>query len=174
MNDTIKLGNIEGKVERIGFRATRLRSTNGSAVIIPNKKLIGENLENLTDRDTSGVKMVINLKYGIAEEDLKKMIADLKEMIHRTLHVKTPVEVTIEGFGENVFQLQIAYHLIHPMTGGQTQGEVKQQINLKAYGIVAQYSGNQDVTVESKADTAIPDEEQVDNREEDKKKDDII
>lgn len=173
VNDTIKLGSIEGKVERIGFRATRLRATNGSAVIIPNKKLIGENLENLTDRDTSGVKMVINLKYGIPHEDLKKMISELKEMIHRTAHVKTPVEVTIEGFGENVFQLQIAYHLIHPMIGGLTQNEVKQQINLKAYGVVSEYSGNQHVQVESKTDTAIPDEEE-ESDEDSKKKDDII
>lgn len=171
VNDIVKLGSIEGKVERIGFRATRLRATNGSSVIIPNKKLIGENLENLTDRDTSGVKMVINLKYGMAHEELSKMIEELKKMIKDTVQVRTPVEVTIEGFGENVFQLQIAYHLVHPVTGF-TQNEVKQEINLKAYGIVAEYSGNQHVEVESKTDTAVPDEEE--ENEEDKKKDDII
>jgi MscS family membrane protein len=172
VNDTIKLGSIEGKVERIGFRATRLRATNGSSVIIPNKKLIGENLENLTDRDTSGVKMVINLKYGISQDDLTKMIEELKQMIKDVIHVRTPVEVTIEGFGENVFQLQIAYHLVHPMVAGLSQNEAKQEINLKAYGIVAKYSGNQHAEVESKTDTAIPDEEE--ESEEDKKKDDII
>lgn len=172
VNDTIKLGSVEGKVERIGFRATRLRATNGSSVIIPNKKLIGENLENLTDRDTSGVKMVINLKYGISQEDLTKMIEELKKMIKDTLHVRTPVEVTIEGFGENVFQLQIAYHLVHPMVAGLTQNEAKAEINLKAYGIVSEYSGNQHVEIETKNDTAIPDEEE--ESEEEKKKDDII
>ena len=170
VGDTIKLAAIEGRVERIGFRATRLRAANGSSVIIPNKKLIGENLENLTDRDTSGVKMVVNLKYGIPHEDLKRMISELKEMIHRTAHVEMPVEVTIEGFGENVFQLQIAYHLINPMIGGLTQTEVKQQINLKAYSIVAQYSGNQHVQVENKKEEE-PEVTEEENNEREKKGD---
>lgn len=173
VNDTVKLGSIEGKVERIGFRATRLRASNGSAVIIPNKKLIGENLENLTDRDTTGVKMVINLKYGIPHGDLEKMIAELKAMIKATLHTVEPVDITIEGFGENVFQLQISYHIPHPVAKETSQIEIKQQVNLKAYSIVTKYSKDQHVEVESKTDTAIEEPEEEQN-EEDKKKDDMI
>ncbi|MBL7718322.1 MAG: mechanosensitive ion channel family protein [Flavipsychrobacter sp.] len=169
VNDTVKLGNTEGKVERIGFRATRLRASNGSAIIIPNKKLIGENLENLTNRDTSGVKMVINLKYGIPHDDLRKMMAELKDMIVKTTHVKAPVDVTIEGFGENVFQLQIAYHLPHPMAQGSSQSEIKQQINLSAYAIVAAHS-QQHVEVETVPLAEEPEEEETSEE----KKDDLL
>lgn len=170
VGDTVKLGNIEGKVERIGFRATRLRASNGAAVIIPNKKLIGENLENLTDRDTTGVKMVINLKYGIPHENLEKMITELKAMIKATLHTSEPVDVTIEGFGENVFQLQIAYHLPHPIAAGTTQSGIKQQVNLQAYSIVSKYSENQHVQVETQTTIEEPEEEE---KEEQKKEDEV-
>ena len=171
VGDTVKLGSIEGKVERIGFRATRLRASNGAAVIIPNKKLIGENLENLTDRDTTGVKMVINLKYGIPHEDLEKMITELKAMIKANTHINEPVDITIEGFGENVFQLQIAYHIPHPVAAGTTHADIKQHVNLQAYSIVSKYSEHQHVPVESTTASAI--EEPEEEEKEEQKKDDV-
>lgn len=150
VNDIIKLGNFEGSVERIGFRATKIRASNGAAYIIPNKKLVNDNLENLSDRDTRGMKMLINLRYGIPPDNLEKMIDELKKMITNTLHVKSPVGVTIEGFGENVFQLQLAYHLPHPMVAGKSQNELKQEINLNAYAIITKYGGNKAVEIEDK------------------------
>jgi MscS family membrane protein len=165
VNDIIKLGTFEGTVERIGFRATRIRAANGASYIIPNKKLVNENLENLTDRDTSGVKMMINIKYGVSQEDLQKIIGELKQMILETLHVKTPVEVTLEGFGENVFQLQISYHLPHPAPEGTTQIDIKQQINMQAYAIVTKYSGQQHVQVESKPEIAEEKEDEDEDNE---------
>ena len=143
VGDTIKLGTFEGKVERIGFRSTRIRSGNGSAYIIPNKKLIGENLENLTNRDTSGVSLTINIKYGVAEDKLQQMIAELKDMVTKTLHVKTPVSVNLEGFGENTFQVVLSYHLPFPEVKGMPQAEIKQAINLGAYAIINKYTGAQ-------------------------------
>ncbi|HYD21183.1 MAG TPA: mechanosensitive ion channel family protein [Flavipsychrobacter sp.] len=170
VGDTIKLGSFEGNVERIGFRATRIRSGNGAAYIIPNKKLVNENLENLSERDTSGVKMQINLKYGIPYEDLQQMTAELKEMVQKTTHVKQPVEVIIEGFGENVFQLQISYNLPHPVGAGTSATEIKQQVNMQAYAIISKYSGNQQVELRSKTEEESP-EEQDDMQE---NKDSII
>jgi MscS family membrane protein len=168
VGDTIKLGNFEGKVERIGFRATRIRGSNGAAYIIPNKKLVNENLENLSERDTSGVKMQIDLKYGIPHEDLQKMTAELKEMVQNTTHVRKPVEVTIEGFGENVFQLQLSYNLPHPVDTSTTAVEIKQQVNMQAYAIISRYSGNQHVEVETKPldePSAEVDEEEKENKD---------
>ena len=170
VGDTVKLGSFEGKVERIGFRATRMRAANGAAYIIPNKKLVNENLENLSERDTSGVKMQINLKYGIPQEELQKMTVELKEMIQDTTHVKKPVEVTIEGFGENVFQLQLSYNMPHPVDTGTSATEIKQQVNMQAYAIIARYSGSQHVEVASKPQEETPREED----EEQENKDSII
>lgn len=165
VNDIIKLGNFEGSVERIGFRATRIRASNGAAYIIPNKKLVNENLENLSDRDTRGMKMTINLRYGIPHQDLEKMIAELREMITKTLHVKSPVGVTIEGFGENVFQLQLAYHLPHPMAAGITQNELRQQVNLNAYSIINKYAGWHKMEIKDKPNAEEDAEEEKSDKD---------
>jgi MscS family membrane protein len=60
--DTIKLGEIEAVVERIGFRSTRLRNLDGSAYIIPNQNLVSQNLINMSMRVNRHVKIAVNVK----------------------------------------------------------------------------------------------------------------
>lgn len=143
LGQTIKLGEFEGTVERIGFRSTRMRSATGAAYIIPNQKLVGENLVNLSLRDTINVVLVVNIKYGPAHETIEKMIAELQEMVKAAEQVTDPISVSIETFGENVFQIYIRYHL--PASIKENGGElaVKQYINLNTHRIVSNYVGKE-------------------------------
>ena len=148
VGDTVKVGGLEGKVERIGFRSARLRGSDGSLYIIPNKKLVDENLENLTQRDTRGVKVTLNIKYGMPEATLQQMIDELKTMVQKTLHVIEPVRISLEHFNEKVFQVVISYHLPEPLINSN-EADIKQVINMKTYEIVTKYSKVTDVKTET-------------------------
>lgn len=93
--DVIKVGEIEGVVERIGFRSTRIRNTDGSATIIPNQTLVSQNVTNLSERDTRGLKIVANIRYGISHEKLSQLVVKIKDTLLHTPPVKEPVEVNI-------------------------------------------------------------------------------
>lgn len=147
-DDTVKLGTLEGTVEKIGFRSTRLRNPDGSVFIIPNKKLVDENLENLTQRDTRRIQLRISIKYGVSHDALQRMVAELKTMIAQTLHVMEPTDVALDAFGENVFQLLLSYHIPHPLQDGNI-ASIKQSINMKAFGIVTRYTGSGAALVQS-------------------------
>lgn len=155
--DTVKLGSLEGKVEKIGFRSTRLRSADGSIYIIPNKKLVDENLENLTQRDTRRVQLKIAIKYGVSPANLQTMVTELREMIVKTLHVVEPVDVLLDTFGENSFQLLLSYHLPHQLPDSSLPA-LRQEISMKAFGIVSQYTGSNAVSVQSTPAPSPPDE----------------
>jgi MscS family membrane protein len=165
--DAIRLGTLEGNVERIGFRSTSLRNADGSLYIIPNKKLVNENVENLTNRDTRRVRMVVNIKYGIAHTDLRTMIEELKAMIQQTLHVKQPTDVSIDSFGENVMQLTLSYHLPDPLTDGVSIASIKHEINLRAYEIITKYTGDRNVSVANPTPENRIAEENTDKNDED-------
>lgn len=166
--DTVKLGALEGKVEKIGFRSTRLRSADGSIYIIPNKKLVDENLENLTQRDTRRVQLKIAIKYGVSPDNLQEMVAQLKAMIVKVLHVIEPVDVVLDTFGENSFQLLLSYHLPHQLPDNSLPA-VRQEISMKAFGIVAQYTGSSAVSVQASPTPVTPSpDEQAQEGEEDK------
>lgn len=146
-SDNIRLGTIEGVVERIGFRSTRLRSPDGSAFIIPNKKLVNENLENLTYRNTTRVKIPLNIKYGLSYKDLELVIDQLKSEIPKLANVKKPIDITLENFGENVFQLLITYHVDFPLGTGISAVTIKQSVAMLAYKIVSKYISPIDIDI---------------------------
>lgn len=137
--DTIKLGDIEGVVERIGFRSTRLRSLDGSAHIIPNQNLVSHNLVNLSTRETRGMKVIANIRYGVDHQALTRMITELKTTLHTLPLVKDPVDVYIETFDKETFQLIIAYHLPHPLPDGAKLNSLKRDVNLRVFQVI---SGN--------------------------------
>jgi len=139
IGDTIRISSIEGTVERIGFRSTRLRSDDGAAHIIPNQKMVGENLVNLSMRNTRVVKLGVNIKYGVPYTDIIKIKAALKKMLAEVAYVKEPIDVLMENFGKDTFLFNVSYALPHPMPQGITVDKVKQEVNTRIYEIVSGY-----------------------------------
>ncbi len=137
--DSIKLGNFEGVITKVGFRSTRLRSPDGTLLVIPNKKLIDENLENLTIRKTHRIRTPVLIKYGLAPDVLAEMTRQIRKTLRENDQVVRPVETTVEAFGENTLQLMITYHLPNPVRRGSLQ-EVREQITLQLFGIINQYA----------------------------------
>jgi MscS family membrane protein len=138
--DSIKLGETEGVVERIGFRSTRLRGVDGSAYIIPNQNLVSQNLINLSMRSTRGMKVVANIRYGISHEKLQQLMADIKATLSKTTPVKEPVETTIEAFDKDTFQLVISYQLPHPLPDDMKLPDLKREINMKVFEVVSRHA----------------------------------
>ena len=137
--DSIKIGEIEGIVERIGFRSTRLRNLDGSEYIIPNQHLVSQNLINLSNRNTRGMKVVANVRYGITHAELEKLIAELKETLAAAMPL-TEISAIVENFDKETFQLVIAYRLPHPMPQGAELLKVKQETNMKIFEIINNYA----------------------------------
>jgi MscS family membrane protein len=135
--ETIKLGDIEGVVERIGFRSTRLRNSDGSAYIIPNQNLVSQNLINLSARDNRGMKVAVNIKYGISHTDLEALITKVQEAVKAVPLVKDPVEAHIETFDKETFQLVVSYQLPHPLPEDTKLTWLKRDVNMKVYEIIA-------------------------------------
>ncbi len=138
--DVIKIAGQEGTVERIGFRSTRLRGVDGSQFVIPNQKVVTENLENLSQRDMRRIRMKVLIKHGLSYDQLRLMNDELKQGIAQMPQVNEPVEILLEGFEENVFQLTLSYHLAHPLPAGQSLNTIKNDISLKAYEIISKYT----------------------------------
>ncbi len=138
--DYIKIADLEGTVERIGFRSTRVRNLDGSELVIPNQKLISQNLINFSERDAQGIKVVTNIRYGISPEEIEKMTLELKNTIQTIFPVKEPISVWIDTFDKFTFQLIIYYYFPNPLPEAQNFYELKHTINSKIYEIINKYA----------------------------------
>lgn len=81
VGDLIRIGNIEGNVEKIGFRSTRIRTLEKSFVTVPNKKLIDSELDNLSLREVRRVKFDIGLRYDSPIDKIKLIIEAIEKNI---------------------------------------------------------------------------------------------
>ena len=137
VDDTVKLGALEGKVERIGFRSTRLRSSEGSLLIVPNKKLIDESLENLSGRDLRKVRVAVPLKYKLVKAELESLMDAVRQTVEKEVLVYGAVQVSVETFGELTMQILVIYHLPDDLPEVQMQA-MKNRVNVEVYGAVTE------------------------------------
>lgn len=135
--DIIKLGDVEGVVERIGFRSTRMRNADGAAFIVPNQNLVSQNLVNLTYRTNRMVKLTLNLKYGISPARLNEAMAEIRTELLKIDPVTEPLLVSLETFDKETFQMVVSYSLPHPLPAGVDLKELKRTINLKVFEIIS-------------------------------------
>jgi MscS family membrane protein len=132
---TVKLGALEGTVERIGFRSTRLRTADGSLLIIPNKKLIDESLENLSARATLHVHITIPVKYTVPPYQLDDLLKGIRQTVASVPAVMPPVLVTVESFTENTFVLGLAYEL-SPLLTSKEVAIARSEVAEKVYAAI--------------------------------------
>jgi len=78
VGDVIQVADASGIVERIGIRATTIRTTNGSEIVIPNGSLISNNVTNWTS--LSGQRE-ISLPVSVASGADPKQVMDLLKSV---------------------------------------------------------------------------------------------
>ena len=75
IGDIVQIGDASGVVERIGVRASIIRMTNGSEVIMPNGKLISERVINWTlSTRQHGIELPITVAQGTDPERVIELL----------------------------------------------------------------------------------------------------
>lgn len=78
---TIKFKDIEGTVENVGFRSTRIRTTSNSLVTIPSSQLVDSPIDNMALRQYRQVKTILNLNYDTPVVKIENFIDGIKHIL---------------------------------------------------------------------------------------------
>lgn len=81
IGDWIKTGDVEGVVEQIGFRSTKVRTFEKSLVTVPNFAIANQAVENFTIRDRRRIKFNLGIEYGTSLEHVKQSLTDIRKLI---------------------------------------------------------------------------------------------
>lgn len=138
IGDHIKLGDIEGIVEVLGFRSTRIRTFDKTLVTIPNKNLIGDSLENFTQRGLMRVKHTLEAVYGTSQSDLLNAMSAIKQYLIKNSDTADESRVFLEKFG-GALELHLSYYIILP--NEKSLDDIRQEVNLEIYKIMYKYVG---------------------------------
>lgn len=136
IGDHIRIGNVEGKAEKIGFRSTRIRTFDKTLISLPNKNLIGDSLENFSERGMARVKLKVNASYGLSQTAIRTIISEIKKFIEAQQQTTEEANVYLENFG-GALEINISYYIRIPSE--VPLEEVRQNINFGIYRIMYQH-----------------------------------
>jgi MscS family membrane protein len=80
IGDRIQLDGVDGTVESIGMRSTRVRNLDGYLVTIPNKTMGNSTITNIARRPTIKTEINFGLTYDTPLEKLKRAVQILDEI----------------------------------------------------------------------------------------------
>jgi MscS family membrane protein len=145
VGDYVKVGELDGVIEKIGFRSTRIRTLEKSFVTLPNKDLINQPLDNLTLRTARRVKFNLGLAYDTPAEKMKQISQRIEAFI--ITHPKTQDDkpnIKFHEFGASALQILVLYYINE--VDWDIYLDVREEINYQILQIVQ----------EEKAEIAYP------------------
>lgn len=81
VGDWVVIGDVEGTVERIGFRSTRIRTFYNSLVSVPNSTLITANVDNMGSRAFRRMNCKLSIAYDTPPERLEAFCEGVREIV---------------------------------------------------------------------------------------------
>lgn len=108
IGDFVEVDGIEGIVESITIRDTRLRQTDGQPVIIPNSTLFKEPVTVRTDKDSRRVRIVCGVAYDEDLDQSRDVITKAVESV-ATVIDDQPVQVFATEFGGSSVDFEVTW-----------------------------------------------------------------
>jgi potassium efflux system protein len=137
VGDVIQIGDTAGVVERIGIRASIVRTPNGSEIIVPNGKLISDQLVNWTFSDRQrGLEVPISVQLASdpaqVAEVMERAAKDNPKIVDQPKPVALLTRVGPDWMG---FELHAATDRIEDWMQVRSELSLAIVVALKAAGI---------------------------------------
>ncbi|RYG36894.1 mechanosensitive ion channel family protein [bacterium] len=102
IGDRIRVGEVDGVVEKIRLRSTQIRTAEDSVVLLPNGAMVTKNVENLGMRRHRRFKTHISVAYDSSSESLSVFIQRIRSILSDRPYVaKDRQLVYLNDFGDN-------------------------------------------------------------------------
>jgi len=109
VQDIVLIGDLEGRVLRIGLRSSTVRTFDGADVVIPNGNLVARELVNWTRSDRlRRVEVKVGTEYG---SDPERVVSILVDTVRGHPHVIASPEpfAILRGFGDSALDFSLFF-----------------------------------------------------------------
>ena len=132
----IRVGEIEGIVEDIGMRTTKIRSFEKSLITVPNQILANTPIENYSRRGIRRININIGVTYETTQEQLSNIVESTEGMLrsHTNIAQDELLIVNFESFGDS--SLNIFVYCFAKSSEWEEYLNIRQDIHLQIMKIV--------------------------------------
>jgi MscS family membrane protein len=115
VGDWVKVGDVEGTVEEMGFRSTRIRTFYNSVITLPNSNLIKASVDNLGARSYRRWSTRLGIAYDTPPETVDAFCDGIRELIERHPHTrKDYYHVYFNEFGAASLEILLYVFFVTP------------------------------------------------------------
>lgn len=113
IGDIVKVGNVHGRVEKIGFRSTQIRTFERTVVSVPNKKMIDADLENISLRTMIRALFTLTLRYETPVEKIEAFKIEILNFLHSDSQVvqEPPPSVRVDKITDTGIEVQFFFFI---------------------------------------------------------------
>jgi len=130
LGDWIQVGDIEGTVEDVGFRTTRVRRFDQALVTVPNSQFINTGVINYSAMRKRRISFNLGLSYETSAGKIIEVVAGIKKIIEEDK--KFDHSFYIVSFTEfGIYSLNIFIYCFASTTDWKYSLSIKEEFNLK-------------------------------------------
>jgi len=136
IGEWVKVGGVEGVVEDVGMRTTKIRSFQKTLITVPNQLVANQPIENFSRRGIRRIKLNIGLTYGTTSSQIVKIKNDIEQMLrnHEGISQRDSLMVYFDAFGDSSLNLFI--YTFTATANWAKYLEIKEDIHIKIMKIV--------------------------------------
>jgi MscS family membrane protein len=136
IGEWVKVGGVEGVVEDVGMRTTKIRSFGKSLITVPNSIVANSPIENFSRRGIRRIKLHIGLTYSTSSTELIQIKTEIENMLkaHSGISQKDSLMVYFDSFGDS--SLNIFIYTFTNTANWAKYLEIREDIHIKIMKIV--------------------------------------
>ena len=131
VGDWITVGStIDGDVEEIGFRSTKIRMFDKTLMSVPNAKLAGETIKNWSRMPKRRIKMTLGLSYDTSASQMKEALKEIEKILEEDEGVDQDYKlVQFTDYGAS--SLDVFLYYFSKSTVWKEYLDTRERVNLK-------------------------------------------
>ena len=136
--DVVKVNQINGTIEHIGLRSTRIRTTDQTLVSVPNKQMVDSIVDNWSMRIGRRAEIIIELELKTPSDKIELLIHKIKALLKQKQSCITQYSVYIIGYNKSGVSITTEY-----FTSGISVdffNELKQELMLQMKNLIEEDS----------------------------------
>jgi MscS family membrane protein len=115
VGDYIKTSEVEGTVEKVGVRSTRIRQLDQSLVTVPNGKLASSTVTNWSRLNKRWVNLTLRITYDARRAEIERLLVALRELLgSRSTVESSSIIVRFVGFGDMGYEILVRCYILKP------------------------------------------------------------
>jgi MscS family membrane protein len=124
IGDWVVIGDVEGTVEHVGFRSTRLRTFYNSLVTVPNAEMLTAKVDNMGERSYRRIKTTLSLTYDTSPEKIEAFCVGVRKLIDdHPITRKDYYHVYFNGFNDSSLDILLYCFLETSDWGAELNGK---------------------------------------------------